>query len=664
MKKSFLFTRIAVLLALAIPAFAFGQDAPNEQIEKVHVIFKTHLDIGYTDFAFNVEKRYINNFIPKAIEVNEQLQQEGSDDRYVWTTGSWIIDAYLKQAKPDDVKKLEDAIQRGNIVWNVAPYTFQTEAASYDLLETTLKLAKRLDRKYDRETLAAKLTDVPGHTRNIITALCSQGIRFLHVGVNNGSIVPETPKICRWKNSDGNEIILMTDGNYGGDTELPDGKTAISINFTGDNHGPHTLQQVKDIFAHLRKKYPKAEVVGSNFNEAAKDVWKVADKLPVITSEIGDVWIYGIASQPELMIRYRALSRLFSQWLHDGRLDRDSDMTIDFAVYLGLVAEHTGGAPEVWYWEVRNDFSPETFSATRTLPELRRAELSWKEKAARVDEAVALLPPELQNEARTELQRLSSLQQGIATGDDFKPSKNAPPTNRLLPDVFGTLAYQAYSQADYDRYFKLYLRFLHKSYSKPGLEKSSQQSATIVAQTDKTLEKKQKGQITIDRFLSFPEDPKVSPLVLPLEMKTRCVFSDDKKEAELFVSIVNKPAVRMPEAYWFSLYPKDVEKILVEKTGEPIDVTDVVANGNKQMHAVDSYIDVICREGTMQITSLDAPLVAIGARDVFDYPADKPDINGGIHFCLFNNLWGTNYAAWMDGTWTFRFKLEFKDKSK
>jgi hypothetical protein len=144
----------------------------------------------------------------------------------------------------------------------------------------------------------------------------------------------------------------------------------------------------------------------------------------------------------------------------------------------------------------------------------------------------------------------------------------------------------------------------------------------------------------------------------------RCVFSNDKNEAEIVVSIVSKPAVRLPEAYWFSLYPKDVEKILVEKTGQPVDVTDVVANGNKQMHAVDRYVDVVCKKGVLRITSLDAPLVAVGTRDVFDYPADKPDLNGGIHFCLFNNLWGTNYVAWMDGTWTFRFKLECTPNGK
>ena len=560
MKKSFLFTRIAVLLALAIPAFAFGQDAPNEQIEKVHVIFKTHLDVGFTDLALNVEKRYINNFIPKAIEINEQLRQEGSDDRYVWTTGSWLIDVYLKQAKPDDVKKLEDAIQRGDIVWNGVPYTFQSEVASRDIFETTLKLAGRLDRKYGKQTVAAKMTDVPGHTRSIIAPLCNRGIRFLHIGINGGNMIPKVPKFCRWKNGDGNEIILMIDGEYGGDSVLPDGKTAVSINFTSDNVGPHSLQQVKNIFDNLRKKYPNAAVAGSNLNEVAKDAWKIADKLPVVTAEIGDTWIYGAANHPEMMMRYRTLSRLFSQWLKDGKLDKDSDITIDFAVSLGLVPEHTWGGHAGWFWNVR-EYSPERFGAVRILPEFRRAELSWKEKAGRVDEAVALLPPELQREANAELERLASCQHGITTGDDFKPSQKTPSENPVLPDIFGTVAYQAYSQADYERYFKLYLRRpINPAYGKPGLEDTNQQSATIVAQTDKTLGKKQNGQTVFDRFLSFPNNPDVNPLVFPQEVKTRCVLSNDKNKAEITVSVVNKPAVRLPEAYWFRFSRKMLKK--------------------------------------------------------------------------------------------------------
>jgi hypothetical protein len=80
----------------------FGQ--PNADVKKVHVIFKTHLDVGFTDLASKVEQRYINNFIPQAIAVAEQFRAEGGKERYVWTTGSWLVSAYLEQASPEAAK--------------------------------------------------------------------------------------------------------------------------------------------------------------------------------------------------------------------------------------------------------------------------------------------------------------------------------------------------------------------------------------------------------------------------------------------------------------------------------------------------------------------------------------------------------------------------------
>src|SRR5690554_3619562 len=96
---------------------------PNPEVKRVYVIFKTHFDLGYTDLSSEIEQRYLNNFIPKAIDLAQELRVEGGTPRYVWTTGSWLIDAYLRKASSQERQKLEDAIGRGDIVWNAAPYT-------------------------------------------------------------------------------------------------------------------------------------------------------------------------------------------------------------------------------------------------------------------------------------------------------------------------------------------------------------------------------------------------------------------------------------------------------------------------------------------------------------------------------------------------------------
>ena len=102
MKRISLFTFFIFLGIAGCMAQASG-----EKIEKVYVAFKTHLDVGFTDLSSVVTERYVHDFIPKAIEVSERLRADGFGDRYVWTTGSWLIWKYLRTASPEAVKQLE-----------------------------------------------------------------------------------------------------------------------------------------------------------------------------------------------------------------------------------------------------------------------------------------------------------------------------------------------------------------------------------------------------------------------------------------------------------------------------------------------------------------------------------------------------------------------------
>lgn len=42
-------------------------------MKKINVLFKTHLDIGFTDFAAKVVKRYNQIYIPTAFSVGEEI---------------------------------------------------------------------------------------------------------------------------------------------------------------------------------------------------------------------------------------------------------------------------------------------------------------------------------------------------------------------------------------------------------------------------------------------------------------------------------------------------------------------------------------------------------------------------------------------------------------
>ena len=83
-------------------------------INKIIVLFKTHLDIGFTDFSANVTKKYINEFIPNSISVANELKAN-SESRLIWTTGSWLIYEYLKQQPAEQAEKLRRAVVREDV---------------------------------------------------------------------------------------------------------------------------------------------------------------------------------------------------------------------------------------------------------------------------------------------------------------------------------------------------------------------------------------------------------------------------------------------------------------------------------------------------------------------------------------------------------------------
>ncbi|MDR3093585.1 MAG: DUF5054 domain-containing protein, partial [Bacteroidales bacterium] len=533
-------------------------------------------------------------------------------------------------------------------------------------------------KRFGKKTIAAKMTDVPGHTRGIVSPLYDAGLRFLHIGVNPDSKVPETPPVCIWRNSDGKEIVLMYQNGYGDDMILPDGKTAISINFTSDNHGPHTLEQVKTIYADLRKKYPDADIFASTLNAVAEDVIAMKQQLPVFTSEIGDTWIYGYASSPQMMAQFRALTRLYSDWIKTGKINPASDMAIDYAVRLGLVAEHTWGVDVTTYlknWD-KNDI--DIFNASRNLPEFLFSEKSWKEKADNIDKAIALLPENLRTEAQAAVDAIKTVsaksitkhdkakeinEQGVLTFEPRNPKPEPRNSNKGVKMLAGEVAYQTYSQKDFDIFHKAYISrdkaWARMAFGKPGLENTKAQSATLTAQTTNVAVSKAGKDKQIDCLLSFPDHLAIDNRILPEQVNTHYVIHKDGS-VEMTVSLINKPANRLPEAWWVSFYPSDIVSVFAEKSGYRVDIMDVVKGGNRQMHGIDRYVDVVTTKGTIRITSLDAPVVSFGERNAIHYSTELPDLSKGIHFCLFNNLWGVNFNMWWEGSLVFRFKMEYK----
>lgn len=633
----------------------------GEKIEKVYVAFKTHLDVGFTDLSSVVTERYVHDFIPKAIEVSERLRADGSGDRYVWTTGSWLIWKYLRTASPEAVKQLEEAIGRGDIVWNSVPYTVESETMTRELFETCLLLSKRLDKKYNKQTIAAKMTDVPGHTRSIIDPMYDAGIRLLHVGINSACPLPSVPTFCRWRSPSGNDLLLVYQKDYGEDEVLPDGKTVVSINFTGDNHGPHSYERVKKIYADLRKRYPQAQLVGASFNDVARELLLIKKDLPVVTSEIGDTWIFGYGGAPIRMAKFRAVSRLYSQWLNEGKIKKDSDVALDFAAELGLIAEHTQGVDVKTHLRQWDKYDMDKFLKGRSEGIFSMAEASWKEIDNYIDSAIAFLPASLQKEAREVVAEVDKVK--LEDNSKMKPMARKRWEQPIAGGMTLTgLSYQMFDGDDYDDFQNRYLRARYgwalDDLGKRGLKESHAVSVTLYAQTMAQSVRKEKKGTRIITELRFPENEKVDKRVYPERIQVNCFTTKNGKRSEVALTIYGKPAVRLPESYWLSFTVPGIESVIAEKMGERVDLMDVVEKGNRQMHGIDRYVDLITSGETIRISSKEAFLLNVGEAQGLNYSTNYPDKRKGVHFNLNNNLWGTNFSMWNEGSLTYHFVIE------
>ncbi|WP_256761186.1 DUF5054 domain-containing protein [Cohnella sp. WQ 127256] len=489
-------------------------------IKRVHVVFKTHLDIGFTNLAERVIKQYTEEYIPKAIQLAEQLERECGQARFVWTTGSWLIRHYLDHASNEGRLAMEGAISRGHIVWHGLPFTTHTELMDPLLLKYGLSIGRELDEQFGRHTIAAKMTDVPGHTISMVPYLSAAGIQYMHLGVNPASKRPDVPRLFRWQADDGSEIIVNYAGNYGEPVSVEGLEDVLEFAHTGDNCGPPNAEEIRQQFADIQSRYPGAEVIASTMDAFAEKLVAFRDRLPVIREEIGDTWIHGTGTDPLKLARLRELGRLRGEWVSQGRLDENSAEYKGMSDAMMLIAEHTWGLDvKKWLPDFRhyakkdfqaarqadvvdvenipakfgyigafamNEFDKHSqgmFQAEKSVRSYSMIESSWAEQRGYIDSAVDALGPDMREEAVSALRKLTPVRNEAGKIAEtlqarIKYRSGAytlafSESGALIhledgngkswideANPFGAYAYETLGTEDYERYFRTYMQNL------------------------------------------------------------------------------------------------------------------------------------------------------------------------------------------------------------
>ncbi len=669
---------------------AFGgheSAAPNE-IRTVLLVAKCHLDVGFTSTQAKVMRQYMDVYYPAAISTARLMRSSGID-RYTWTTGSWLLYEYLEQAGATQRRAMEQAIAEGDIAWHALPFSWQTEMLDQSIIGGALGFSRSLDQRFGIKTTGAKMTDVPGHSRGIVSPLADAGVRLLDIGVNAASTPPDVPDIFLWKDPSGKSLAVMYHRHdYGSTILLPGAGIAVAVEVRGDNSGPHTTAEIGAIYTRLRAQFPGAEVKSATLNDVAAAVDRVRDRLPVVTSEIGDTWIYGCASDPTKVARYRDAARLRKTWIARGEFASGDQTDRNLLRRLLLAAEHTWGTDTKSYLDDRH-YRPSDLQTVLDQPGYVVMETSWREKRDNIDAGIATLPQVLQRQARASFAELRASAPDVSgmlllaaphleTAHyivAIDPGTGA--VNRLhnkttgidWPSIEHPLALFTYQTLSAEQYAAFMARYLTiktdwapKDFGKPGIELLGASAKEWHPQLIRSFASSSatEDRLVVELGIKDPTADASGNVAWPRRIFYDIRFPKDDARIELRVSTFGKAQNRMPEAMWLTFAPNRIalSSWQIEKVNQMVSAANVVRGGGRAIHAVSSAIRCLTVKGErFELQTIDAPVVAFGERSPLNFSSDAQDFTKGAHICLFNNAWGTNYPQWCGGDWLFRFRL-------
>ncbi len=673
-------------------------------MKKVIVVSKTHLDLGFTDYAENIRQKYINEFIPQAIELADTVNSEDKKN-FVWTTGSWIIKEGLLYSNEKQKENLVRAIKNGDIVAHALPLTVHSELLDYDTFDYGLSIIDEIDAIRGKKTVSAKMTDVPGHTKAIVPLLAKHGIKLLHIGVNGVSAMPEVPECFLWKCGEC-EIVVVYSGHYGGAFKSPLIDEVLYFDHTVDNRGAPSPERVQAKLDEIQKEFPDYEVTAGTLDEFAECIWKVRGKLPVIENEIGDTWIHGGASDPYKSASLRELMRLKRQWLADGSMSRTSEEYRLFSDYLLCLGEHTCGMDSKIGLADYENYLKSDFNLARKLDKVERKcsspeypytdpcttneassdnsysriERSWAEQREYIEKALSVLSSKHKLQAEAALKRLLPDAPENAVGKEYSsPLRFAG--NEIEINSYGgierlslhgkevirkncspAVEYRSYSDKDYDFWFTHYSRNMYENrawgyadFGRPLLDRHSGKypvgSFYYTAEKITVIEESNcfKAVCCLKCDKSLCES-----LGAPRDFRITYTLSEDKLHID--ASWYEKDANRLTEAIFLHLYPTG-EKLTLTKLGEEIDPENVVSFGGRKLHAVENFT-VKSGDVCFKFTAHHSPLISLGKGKILEYDNKIEDFRtDGVAYVLYDNVWGTNFLLWYENNARFEFEV-------
>jgi hypothetical protein len=399
-------------LSAQIAAVDVDKGAENSQVTDIVVVFKMHVDIGYTDWAEGVLQKYTGSMLDETLQSLEETSHLPKNEQFIWTIPGWPLKYMLDNCPADKKAQLEEAVASGRIVPHALPVTFETEASDMENLVRGLATTSEINARFGLpEARDAKLTDVPSHSYVLPTLLKNAGIDFIHFGCNPGSTAPDIPTLFWWEGPDGSKLLSFYWAEYYGSGIMPPKdwphKTWLAMIHTHENTGAPSPEEVAALLKEAREKMPNVNIKIGRLSDFHDLLMKENPDLPVVKGDMPDTWIHGYMSNPRETKMAKKLHRkaydteILSRQMQVWGMASDSieGYIKSAAEEIMLYDEHTFGAAMSHGNQLGWKYVDE-FKLNKSLGYYDYIEETWVEKRNRIHKAEKIIAPLLRKQLK------------------------------------------------------------------------------------------------------------------------------------------------------------------------------------------------------------------------------------------------------------------------
>lgn len=615
---------------------------------KIICVFKTHFDIGYTDLAENVVKRYGGQMLSDVLDACEKSATNPPNKRFVWTMAAWPMLRSLEVCSEENRIRAEKCIANGQLVVHALPYTLHTESLGRGDMAHLFDSAEEFCRRFGRPfPLSAKMTDVPGHTVALVAPLAERGVKFLHLGCNPASTPPRVPTMFWWEDDRGNRVLTFYNNTYGSTVVPPKDwpfPVWLSLCQTNDNMGPQSVEILEEIERTAKSAIPDAEVVFGTMDDFYNEISKCdLSGLPVIKKDLGDTWIHGVGTYPKevgLIRRARAVAE---------KAPLQSDERREFYENSLLFSEHTWGMDIKTFLTWQRSYEKEKFLQERTLPRYQLVEESWNEQRRRAEKCaeIASRYAPLYGEFP---KSLTENDRYIIYMDGARPVIRNKITGRTVTvgytyEIVGTQKMTEFMRRYLTRFYAWALSdFGRDNYG----EVEDRRFGIRLARTSVTESGVEAEYITPrESTEKFGNAERIKFTIGIVGNKVLCRVNLYGKQAS--------PYIEAGHAVFTTNSRGD--KYGIRKIDKDLDpATDIEYNANNILYCISDRASI----DDVAIDPIDSPLVSFGKSAIYRFNGGKfkRPAKPAMYFNLFNNMWGTNFPQWTEGDFVFDFYIE------